>query len=199
MQFISQVAGAIHYAALYQYITIENAREPPELAKQAGTCAGVPLDERTGVGDNGEDWWDPDPEVKVMYHGGFASTAPNIALNGYGRGLGAGALHLQEVYGIEVEGAHFTDRFDTAFRHPIRHAAASGELYAGELIAEDGTLPVRVVWRNLCYTPQALFRRLEKTNRQWWHETRIRLPHTHLHCAAESQMCGGADTENQAH
>ena len=168
-----QLATALHYMAPMQYITLENAAPPPTWALEAlagrqmadGDATHAPKDEAAWG------WWDTS-KVGVYYHGTSAAHVPSIIANGIFGSFGTGGDAMSQVYGVPVAGVYLTDRLKTAYHYPMTWAVVGPNgmkrnYYGSDVIAEDGTLPMRCVVRCIGQKDSIMWRKMDGANRQF--------------------------------
>ena len=88
----------------------------------------------------------PGEEHDVVYHGTYPECIPNIALNGFKPGAGAGSAAVGERYfneatyekctfPVHVPGLYVSTDFHTAAQYPMESTAMRKDAYAGSLLA----------------------------------------------------------------
>ena len=85
-------------------------------------------------------------ETKIFYHGTAPEFLPSIFATGLRPTLGAGGHYLMAQYDTAVPGVYVGVTFTTASQYPMAVTAANG-WSGGQLIAPDGTYPMRAVLR----------------------------------------------------
>ena len=77
----------------------------------------------------------------MVHHGTTLSVLPGIFHDGLVVSYGVGAAHTREVFDIPSAGVDCTGLLAAALSYPMTDAHIVHNLYSGELLAEDGTLP----------------------------------------------------------
>ena len=90
---------------------------------------------------------------------------PDIIAQGFQPSFGAGPYDLHRFFGVPVPGVYVSQSFETAKSYPLSPETSSRRVPesrsgvgGGEYIADDGTLPMKVVIRMLADMRNHLFR-----------------------------------------
>ena len=127
LNMLMSICGAIHYLAPGFGIWIESRRPLPKDAAKR----------------------------KDYYHGSTPGSTSDIARAGLIGCIGAGAASLEWCFGTAVR-LVYTGSFNIAHHYPLSEATKSSAVpedkwgvSGGQMVADDGTLPLRVVYRGL--------------------------------------------------
>ena len=148
--FQNAVAVALHHLPPGHYFTVRNGRDPPPHHYTKGT-----------------EW------LCDYYHGTTCFALQNGVLrNGLKASLGAGQWDCQRQYGTSVPMVYVSRNFNTACGYPWNDALKTvrvpnhGEISGGELVAGDGTLPLRVLLRCTAVPERKLWSKRDGANSQ---------------------------------
>ena len=112
-------------------------------------------------------------EVQDWYHGCHVSSALSILQSGFKPGFGTGSDNLLRHYGVPVPGVYLASSWQRASGYPMNCTAQlrrTGntrkgwrQAPGGTLVATDGTMPIRVVFRCLIRKQSWLWKRTDSS------------------------------------
>ena len=148
--FQNAMTVALHHLPPGHYITIKNGRDPP----------ASHFDEK-------------EEYLLDFYHGTTCHALQHgIIRDGLQATLGTGSYDCLETYGVEVPMTYLSRNLETASGYPWNEALETvkipnhGKTAGGELIANDGTLPMRCVLRCTAAAERRLWFKRAGTNTQ---------------------------------
>ena len=104
--------------------------------------------------------------MEVEFHGCGLRSAIEILANGLRPTLGTGGEHLQQHYEVAVPGVYLADSMYTASGYPMEATTkpqpeeTKHGMSGATLIAEDGSYPLRVVFRVLVRKETYLWKKM---------------------------------------
>ena len=149
IQLQQQIETSLHFLPPGMAVVVKNAKPAPH-----GWTEGV-------------------GKITDVYHGTLPSSTIPICAKGFGKTYGAGFHQLYRHFGVPVGGVYFAPTLSTAMRYPMGPGVNSNPVFeskqgipGGELIAQDGTMPMRCIFRCLVDVDDRLYKKDEGSNQQ---------------------------------